>query len=122
MSEQDILHPFGGFISSSLLLSKLEPSSPFGLIPASHCGKPSDVFDVIMHLPDVGFPLLPLPQYMASIFVRHGRKDNFFRSQIEYLIVGEEWCAMYLDGRERELVQERSTPRGKLTRTGSHPK
>ena len=81
-----------------------------------------------MHLPDVDFPLLPLPHYvrgLAKIIVTDRNALNF-RVQLEFLIDGmdidEEWCDDYLDGPAQEHVKSISTRTAKKLRMGSHPK
>src|ERR1700676_4281366 len=101
----------------------------FFLVPAPHYGLHPGVFVDIMQLPDLAFPLLPLPHYikgLANIVVGHGTDNNNFLMQITFLIDGvdidEEWCNMYLDGLSMEFVQSISTRSAKKDRMGSHPK
>jgi hypothetical protein len=101
----------------------------FFLVPAPHYGLHPGAFVDIMQLPDLAFPLLPLPHYikgLANIVVSHGTDNNNFLTQITFLIdgvdIGEEWCNMYLDGPSLEFVRSISTRSAKKDRMGSHPK
>jgi hypothetical protein len=98
------------------------------LVPDSHYGADSQAFNDIMHLPDVGFPLPPLPHYVRGLakIVVSDRDAHNFRVQLEFLIDGmdidEEWCDNYLDGPAQEHVKSKSTRSAKKLRMGSHPK
>jgi hypothetical protein len=100
----------------------------FHLVPDSHYGANSQAFNDIMHLPGVGFPLLPLPHYVRGLAktVVSDRDAHNFRVQLEFLIDGmdidEEWCDNYLDGPAQEHVKSKSTRIVKKLRMGSHPK
>ena len=100
----------------------------FFLVPDSHYGLNSQAFNEIMHLPHVGFPLLPLPHYVRGLMkiVVSDRDAHNFRVQVEFLIDGmdidEEWCDNYLDGPPLEHVKSKSTRSAKKLRMGSHPK
>jgi hypothetical protein len=84
----------------------------------------------IMHLPHVGFPLLPLPHYVRGLMKIAVSERNAlnFRIQLEFLVDGmdidEEWCDNYLDGPAHwhEHVKSKCTRSAKKLRMGSHPK
>ena len=75
----------------------------FLLVPDSHYCLNYQDFNDIMHLPNVGFPLLPLPHYVGGLMkiVVSDRTAHNFRVQLEFLIDGmdidKEWCDNYLD-------------------------
>jgi hypothetical protein len=100
----------------------------FFLVPDSHYGLNSQVFNDVMQLPHVGFPLLPLPHYVRGLakIVVSDRNAHNFEIQLEYLIDGmdidEEWCDNYLDGPAQERVKSKSTRSANKLRMGSHPK
>ena len=100
----------------------------FFIVPDSHYGQDPQTFNDIMQLPQVDFPLLPLPHYvrgLAKIVVTEPDTLSF-QVQLEFLIDGmdidEEWCDNYLDGPAHEYVKSRSTRIAKKLRMGSHPK
>jgi hypothetical protein len=100
----------------------------FFIVPDSHYGLNSEAFNDIMRLPNVGFPLLPLPHYIRGLTetVVSDRNALNFRIQLEYLIDGmdidEKWCDNYLGGPAQEHVKKKSTRHAKKLRMGSHPK
>ena len=89
----------------------------FFLVPDSHYGLNSQAFNDILHLPHVGFPLLPLPLYVRGLMkiVLSDRNAHNFRVQLEYLIDGmdidEEWCDSYLDGFAKECQKQEHAKR-----------
>ena len=79
----------------------------------------SEVFNDIMHLPHIGFPLLPHHVRGLGKTVVTDRNAHNFEVQLEFLIGEmdiEEWCDNYLDG---PVLESRSA---KKLRIGSHPK
>ena len=78
-------------------------------------------------MPNVDFPLLPLPHYMRGFTKTVVSDPNAlnFRIQLEYLIDGmdiDEWSDNYLDGPAQEYIKSKSTRVAKMLRMGSHPK
>ncbi|KIM35677.1 hypothetical protein M413DRAFT_449627 [Hebeloma cylindrosporum] len=100
----------------------------FFLVPDSHYRVNSQAFNDIIHLPHVGFPLLPLPHYVRGLaeIAASDRNALSIRVQLEFLIDGmdidEEWCDEYLDGSGQEYVKSKCTRNAKKLRMGSHPK
>jgi hypothetical protein len=101
----------------------------FCLVTGSHYGLNPRAFADLLYLPQVGFPLLPLPHYvqgLASMVAGQSTSNPNFRIQIEYLIDGmdidKEWCCLFLDGPAKQYVWSKSTPIAKKNRMGQHPK